>query len=649
MAGKSYKLPPETATALADLVQQAHQAFEGITNSTASVINDLYTGRDVSSGTQIPLDGVPFNAVNDPTQVAPNWSAVQVGANLFQARTRQLVTELVPAVPSFHAKAVFAEAEGQTEQQTRLMNWASRNSGLKQAARQAALFGLLGSHFGLKTVLDLDAEHKDQRLKWVAIPSSHCGYEPRHERFRYHQYQCQLSDLPPEYIAALSDPHTENLKPWDIVTLTEVYHPKFNHKGAGCPMSVYINLGSRATDPLAYAVGNSPDLNQHPLGEYAVTTILPDCPLHIDSYLDPAPGEYIAPPEVLSWIPVIRSIHKDLIQIEREVGRINNIILYDKKAFDKDAVAAMRQNPSGVELYLPVDTDQDGGAFERDNGVSHKMRPVERTSSLGELITALDTHLALLDQVVGANSFDTGVPAGPRKSAAEASLLAQAGSRRTRDRLSVIADMFSQAAQSACAFQRQAYGRTLKLPTGTGVIETLAVPNPKTARMAFRVEPVELGNLSKQGTLEMHSVSLSLLTQLKAADPAAVPSDVLVSVARGALLALGNEDAAARLKVPAAANGPEARIRDYIYGKTTEIPVLPNDDHATFIAAYQAEIEMAAVNSLENVPVTAIQDAITRHEEASGPVTTPAAPALPPGLPVGNIAPFEDPTNLTAL
>jgi hypothetical protein len=93
------------------------------------------------------------------------------------------------------------------------------------------------------------------------------------------------------------------------------------------------------------------------------------------------------------------------------------------------------------------------------------MRPVERSSALGELMQALQTHMMLLDEVVGASRMNMGLPQGPRKSAAEASILAQAGSRRSRDRLSVMADLFSASATAAFAFQRSAYGKVVKFPT----------------------------------------------------------------------------------------------------------------------------------------------------------------------------------------
>lgn len=652
------KLSLEQSNALAQLVAKAQSSFEGVTTGTARLINDLYTGRDPSSGAQLPLEGAPFSA--DPEKVSSSWSYPQIGANLFQSRARQLVTELVPAVPSFHCEPIVAEASHLVEQQNKLMLWATRNGNLKQAARDAALYGLLGSHLGMKVVVDKNHPHLEKRLKWVAVPSTHCGYEPQLERFKYHTYQCQWKDIPKDMYPESYD---KALKPWDIVTKTEVYHQGFEYTGKGCPMSVFLNMGEGKKDSQHYSVTHGAELDPAPLGEYVGTVDLPDCPLYIDSFLDPAPGEYIAPPECASWIPVIRSIHADIQQIEKEVGRINNIILYDKEAFSPDHIAAVAQNPSGNELYLAVDTSEAVNSFERDNGVSHKMRPVERSSALGELMQALQTHMMLLDEVVGASRMNMGLPQGPRKSAAEASILAQAGSRRSRDRLSVMADLFSASATAAFAFQRSAYGKVVKFPTKSELIEVIKVPDAKVARMAFRVEAVELGNLSKQGQLETHSASLTLLANLRQQAPDLITPEILVSEARKALMAYGNVEAAERLKLPPDRGGPLERIRNYIYGITIEISAYQEDDHETFISAYQREIAIAATNAIANVPIMEIQAALERHQQfaAQRPAMGQAIPQSPVsgfnanGQPDNDIlaalqggqAPFADPTTLT--
>ncbi len=646
--------------ALAELVVGAQTAFEGVTNGTARLLNDLYTGRDPSAGTQVPLEGVSFSEPVDPLKVGGRWDYPQIGANLVQSRIRQLVPELVPAVPAFHVEPIVAEATGYAEDQNKLSLWASRRGDLKQAARESALNGILGSHFGIKVVINKEAPNKEDRLKFQAIPSSHCGYEPKYDRFKWHTFQCQWRDLPADQRPKL--PTNVEMKPWQIVTKTEVYHQGFQYNGAGCPMSVFISIGQSKQDPQQFAPGNSPDLTNEPLGEYVTTVDLPACPLHIDSFLDPAPGEYIAPPEVTSWVPIIRSIHADIHQIEREVGRINNVILYDKETFDPAHIAAIAQNPSGNEIYLAVDTSAATQGFERDNGVSHKMRPVERNSALGELTQALATHLMLFDEVVGAGSLNDGVAQGPRKSAAEASILAQAGSRRSRDRLSVIASMLSAAGQSAFAFQRKAYGRKIAIPSDNGVIHNIVVPNPRTARMAFRVDAVELGNLSKQGQVETHSASLTLLTNLRAQAPNVVDPAVLVSEAQHYLRALGNHEAADRLKVPAQRGGPADRLRDFLYGRTVEIPVFEQDDHQQFIAAYQDEIALAVSQPSSAIPVGEIQSAIQRHQEfATAQAPAQAAPQAPVsgfntnGQPSNDVLaalqsgspPFESPGNLT--
>lgn len=575
-----------------------------------------------------------------------------------------MVIDLVPAVPYFHADPIVAEAAGYVEDQNKLSRWMALNSGLKQAMRQAALNGLLGTHFGVKACVMPKAKRIEDRIKFLAIPQSHCGQEPGQGRFLWHQYQCQWADVPQAQKDALENKH--EFEPWQIVTKTEVYHPGFEYSGGKCPVAHYLHVSDDAGSAIKTSGASFASADNRPavpLGEYVGQEELPACPLYIGAFLDPAPGEDIAPPEVASWIPILRSIHRIIVQIERESNRINNVVLYDGVAISEDHVSQIISCPPGGEVYIPVQTDAAAQAFERDNGVSHKMRPVERNSALGELISALNTQLMLLEEVTGNSAMQSGIPQGPRKSAAEASILAQASNKRSRDRLTVMADAFSAAARAAFAHQRIAYGKTISFASENGVVHNIDVPSPEVARMAFRVEAVELGNLSKQGQVEAAAASLTLLTNLNQAQPGLISPDILISEARKALMGYGNYEAAERLKVPPQRGGPLERIRDYLYGRTTEIPVFAEDDHATFIGAYQQEIAAAATQGGTQVPAGEIQRAIVEHQEfAQAQRQQQAEPQAPvPGFNTNGIPdnsveaalaageiPFADPSTLTS-
>tara|TARA_R100001530_G_scaffold41966_3_gene32047 strand:+ start:1374 stop:2453 length:1080 start_codon:yes stop_codon:yes gene_type:complete len=338
-------------------------------------------------------------------------------------------------------------------------------------------------------------------------------------------------------------------------------------------------------------------------------------------------------------VPIIRSIHADIKQIEEEVGSINNIVLVDKESIGDDEIARIQNNPAGHTLYIKVKTGDETG-FDRANGVSHKMRPVERNSALGETISALQTHLELFDEVIGASSLDRGVAAHPRKSAKEAAMLDSASNRRTRDRLNVIADAMAQVAQVIFHIQHKAYGKTLKIPLGGGITQSVTVPDPRTARMAFRVDAVELGNLSKQGQIETHAASVTLLTNIRQQAPELIQGQVIVREAQRYLRALGNYEAADALRVPASATGPDQRLRDFLYQRTPEIVVLETDDHAAFLQFYVAELD--AIGSGGNIPIMPLQTAIAQHqqfanEQAPAPVQQAAAAPVPGFNPGGQL------------
>jgi len=618
------RLPEKTHKALASAVVAAQASFKGSVQGVKRLINDLYTGRDPASG-GLPDGGIPWNSTIDPTSTQ-KWTYPNVGANLFQARTQQLVTELVPAVPAFQVEALTAEATHLAEEQAILMPWLSRQSGLRKSMRRTAMNGLLGSHFGVKLCVDPSAPI-EERLHFEAIPSSHCGYEPQYRRFMWHQYQVQWSEL--KHKPALDGrPEPE---PWQVVEVTEVFHKGFAYEGEKCPVSFFVTITDSQPTESVYVANQSDAHQQQPLGEYVTTLELPTCPLHIDQFLDPAPGEDIAPPEVASWIPVLRSIHRDIRQLEQAIGGIDNIILCEAESISEDAISAMRNNPPGNTLFVPVSGVNMNAEY---TGVSHKARPIERSSAAGEIIAVLQSHMQLLDEVVGVSSLDRGVAANPRKSATEASAIVQANNRRSRARLTVMADAFSALGGIMYQFLPVAFPqKKVTIPLANKLNRTIDLPDPGIARMSFRVEAVELGNLSKQGQVETHAASISLLSNIRQQAPDLIPPGLLISETQKYLRALGNNAAADMLKTPFNMEGPQQRILNFVYGRTNEIPVYPEDDHEQFMAAYQAEIQAAAMQPGSSIPVGEIQQALASHQGYLAQRPQPAEPQSPvPGF-----------------
>jgi len=151
--------------------------------------------------------------------------------------------------------------------------------------------------------------------------------------------------------------------------------------------------------------------------------------------------------------------------------------------------------------------------------------------------------------------------------------------------------------------------------------------------MSFRVEAVELGNLSKQGQVETHAASISLLSNIRQQAPDLIPPGLLISETQKYLRALGNNAAADMLKTPFNMEGPQQRILNFVYGRTNEIPVYPEDDHEQFMAAYQAEIQAAAMQPGSSIPVGEIQQALASHQGYLAQRPQPAEPQSPvPGF-----------------
>lgn len=603
--GNAYRLPDAVAQALASLVQSAADALQEPLTGNESLINDIYTGRDPLGGAAaliIGEQGIPAHVIPDALSTV-SWRPPETTANLFLSRIRQIVANLTPGVPSFRAKARVPGAAHLADDQNRLTRVLTDHGDLRAAMRKAAFIGLLSPYFGVKILFNKSEKVPYNRVRYTAVEARDCGYEPFHRRFTWHAYDMQWADLPKHWRPKETDQRPPN--DWEIVRVTEVYHDGFRHgtQGSGCPMSIFVARNT-ATRPDEARLTREKE-EESPVGEYVTTETIPECPLVIGNFLDPAPSEDIPAAEVLSWIPLMRMIVQTLVQIDREVRTSNNTILYDKNAINDAAIQAVRNVVPGGTVFIGVDAD------DNTRGVNATMRPVEQSTVLNEYLGALQTYMRLFDDVTGVSPSDRGFATNPRKSATEAAAITDAASKRNQDRLEIMAGMWTRIAQIGFKYQRKILGETFDIPLDNGVIRTIRVPDPATACFSFDVDPVELGHLSNAGDIQALMQWLTVTTNAQQAFQGGIPR-----MTREALRRLGNamgiEDADIFLDAPTIELGPEER---YIRHLQTQEPIMVfEDDQHDMYVAYYAKMQEAAINrNADEFEIMALRQALDLH------------------------------------
>jgi hypothetical protein len=599
---KTYTLSEEASAHLLVLLTKAHTDVSAPLRSTEKLIADIYTGRDPSDGGGIVLgeQGMPVQQLRAALE-ATTWSPPQTTANLFLSRVRQIVSNLTPGVPSFRSKARIPGAARLSDDQNKILRILTDRGDLRAAMRRAAFLGLLSPYFGVKLTIDKRATSLDQ-FKFDALEAAACGYEPFHRRFSWHSYDLQFGDLPEAWVPAWE----EQPAVWDIVHVTEVYHEGFRadtEATTGCPMSIFVAKGVNTIsgDQPMQRNTEGPDF-----GVYVITERQPACPLIIGNFLDAAPNEDVPAAEVLSWIPLMRMIVQTLVQIEREVRTANNTVLFDKNAISPKHIEYLQAAVPGARVFIPVDPD------DAVRGVNATMRPVEQSSELDKYLSALGAYLRLFDDVTGVSPQDRGQPSGGRRSAHEAASISDASSRRTQDRLEVMAGVWTKIAGAVFAFQRQVLGNRVEIPLSNGMTHSLHVPDPTSARFAFDVDPVELAHLSNQGDMQAQMQWLTVLTRTQQAFATGMPRMI-----REALRRLGGtmgiEDVDLYLGAPTIEVGPEER---YIEHLQTQQPilVLADDQHDMFMAYYARMLTRLVSTSADESAIMVMQNAIDLHK-----------------------------------
>jgi len=618
-----YKIKEEAAAALTDLVSRAMTKVAEPIEGSQRLIADIYTGRDPSGGGSLDFgdQGTPYDEALDALKPTSTWTPPKTTANLFMSRLRQIVTALTPGVPSFRVEARTPGAIPAAEYQNELIQFVTDHGDLNEAMRRAAFLGMVSPYFGVKLVVNGDAQVAYDACSFLAIESSACGYEPFHRRFTWHTYQKQWGDLPLDYRPKVDG----GAKPdeWEICEVTEVYHEgfRFGRKDMGeHPMSVFVKrLGDLETDLT--------ETSEVTVGDYVYTEDLPDCPLVIGNYLDPAPGEDLPPCEVVSWIPLMRMIVQTLVQINREVTTVNNIILYDKSAISPETISIIQNAVPGARIYAGVDADN------ADRGVNATMRPIEQNSILNEYLASLQTYMALFDDITGVGPIDRGVSANPRKSATEASSIVNSSSRRNRDRLEILARCWGDIARVHHSYQRVLYGTAIEVPLpGKGLSRIIPIPDPEVMHFAFTVDPVELGHLSRKDDLDTNFNWLTTMTNIYGTFQGAMPRMVRESLRRTGK-ALGIVDVDHYLDTPVIEEGPQDRYMRHL--QTGEPIIVSGDDqHDMYIAYYSKLLDQALAQGIPGANVDELKRTIDRHNE----FVQANAAAMPSGNPM-NLAP----------
>lgn len=610
---KAFKLDEEAAHELSDLLTGAMTKIQEPLKGNERLIADIYTGRDPLGGMGgglIGEQGVAVHLMNSPTEIG-SWRPPETTANLFLSRLRQIVTSLTPGVPTFRVKARVPGSAHLADKQNQLTRIMTDHGHLREAMRRAAFVGMLSPYFGIKISFDKKEKIPYQRIKYSALEPGDCGYEPFHRRFYWHAYDMQYADLPdtwiPEQAGLTGGKGEEGPKPWSIVRVTEVYHDGFRHgapeKSFGqCPMSVFVKLPTEVKENYPLEPHSEA---QSAIGEYQITEAIAACPIIVNSFLDPAPGEDVPAAEVLSWIPLMRMIVQTLVQIDREIRTLNKTVLYDKNAINEDALQIVKHVAPGGTVFVGVDPD------DNTRGVNATMRPVEQSPVLNEYLAALGTYMQLFDDVTGVHPSDRGVAMNPRKSATEAAAITDASNRRNQDRLEVMAMMWTRLAQAGFKFQREIFGESVDVPLANGVIRTLHVPDPMTACFSFDIDPVELGHLSNQGDIQALMQWLTVTTNTQQVFAQGMPR-----MTREALRRLGNamgiEDADLFLDAPILELGPEER---YIRHLQTQqpIPVYEDDQHDMYIGYYAKMQEAALARGDNEMAMMELRFAIDQH------------------------------------
>ena len=609
----TYKLAEHEHLALKAAVTAAMKETSAKVEPWIQLFGDMYTGRDPSTGVGLaPVFADPSDATKTIDLGAigiPDSGGLRIpksGFNLLLSRLRQRVIATTPGVPRIAATALTDGAVRITEDQQALFDAVLPSTNLESQMERAAFLLPTQSHVGVRMLTNYGPADgpadPHEAIGWQAIEATHCGFEPHLRRFTWWTYSTQFGGLPLNVKRALTEGLNKDSEPnpWDTVGVTEVYHNGFRmksdkHIGRQMPTSLFVRLEG----DVWYGRRTNPEI-----GVYVKTDILRGPVMVIERGLDPAPNEDVSMPEVISWLPPMRSIGIIIDMINSEIQNSNTTVLYDKQALGPSIKAVMNIRP-GQKLYMPVDV-QDGD----NRGVNATMRPVERNSVLPDLINTLNLYIALFDDVTGVGPLDRGSAVNPEKSATEASALVQASGRRNSDAIRVQSRLWSSAAKVFMIHQRDLLGDSVTIPQAGNLVRNMKVPDPVKTPLNLRVDPVAFENQGRQGKIDTEMLVLTTLTNLAASLQNPNAMRMVNESARRFLKAVGWRDGDDYMETT---GDPVSRYVEMLEtGKS--IPVKDDDNHGAFIQVYQDILDRGMSDATREVDISAIQDALQQHQ-----------------------------------
>ena len=605
----SYRLNDEQRDALKKLVNDASAVHSGPIQASGQILEDLYAGVPVRSTDDALLSvsaffGSEADKSRDQAGTKRRFVPPQTSANLMQVTLETLVTSVMPGVPSIRSKARVPGARTLNENQNQISAFVAEHGGLHRAFRDGVHDGFTSPYFGIKIVPDKKkALPVHERIKFLPVPAEQCGYEPVYRRFSWHAYEKQWGDLPDSWKARVSasmkasEKELRDIKPWEVVTVTEVYHKALKigeeTKNAKCPMSIFVH-------------GAAP--NENGMDHYIGTSEEECCPLVIAAFLKPGKRDDLSTAEALSWIPPARMLVLDINAINLEVQTLARYKAFNKRAISKADIEAALGGSANAEVWFPID------AVEYATGVSNQIRPLEDSSNLNELLAAFQMHMRLWFTITGLNEMDMGDAPSPRKTRGESDSIVSAGTARRRARLETVARAISEAAQVAAYYQKAVFGDTITLPDGS----VIQVPDPAAAALSLRVDAIELGHLSIRQDFQNNLTILQVLSNIFAKWPVAMPSLIKWKL-QETLEMLGDHDAARFLKLPQIEEGPQDRLLGWLMnGGRGSIETKDTDDPALFMGYFSGIMETARKNG--NMVQTAALRAVVEEYRAKAQI-----------------------------
>ncbi len=599
-------------TALRESFSRSQRHLNYEIESQRDMIRNLYSGRD-------PNYNAPpawWSAATGETQITSLRGVVPAtNANLLYSSIQSLVAALMPAVPSLRCEPLSDRAIELAEDQTDFLEWVFANSNADRAIQRAIGLALFDRWSAVKRVVD-KSKKKFERTTFQAVDPSACGWEPFDHRYEWSRLTRQFSSLPQSWdldtIEGVADIH-----PWDKILITEIYSKDFG--GEKDKMFVY---GKRVTAGGTAAKRTDDTSLENDPGMLIATEDIPCSPLAFLKFAQPAPQEDVPNGEVVQWMPILQVMTVVLQKIEREARQANHINLYDAGSVDLEK--AIEKTINGVnELFIPVK----GGGFlnsagDVDTGVSHKLRPVERISIMGDLMQAFLLLKQEFNEISGLSDTRRGAFPGEVHAATTTAAVEQGADLRNVPRRESIAEAISTLGKIVMADQNEVYGDSIVIPE-KGLPKEISVPNTADAQFSLRVDVVELGHLARRGDPQAAGTYLQTALQVESQGSVGpLTSDAFKYFLR----TLGLKAQAKGVPMPSTDQNPLWKLANWKLGRGT-LDARPGENHAAFMAFYDMMLaeEVSKNGSGDDLLIQDLTLARRQHQQLANAARPPRA------------------------